>query len=75
MKKAKLKQVKKAAASKEVSLKAPVSEVFASYQGEGIYMGQPQIFVRFAGCNLRCDYCDTPKNQVLEENQQYSSIK
>lgn len=37
-----------------------VREVFASIQGEGIYCGQRQTFVRFAGCNLRCEYCDTP---------------
>ena len=74
MTKKSFKRAKKVAAAKPVSLKAPVSEIFASYQGEGIYMGQPQIFVRFVGCNLRCDYCDTPKNQLLDENQQYLSI-
>jgi 7-carboxy-7-deazaguanine synthase len=46
-------------------VKAPVSEVFASHQGEGLYLGQPQIFIRFAGCNLSCAYCDTPKNQFI----------
>ncbi len=69
------KQKRKTSPVGKVSLKAPVSEIFASYQGEGIYTGQPQIFVRFVGCNLRCDYCDTPENQSLDENQKYFSIE
>ncbi len=36
-----------------------VREIFSSIQGEGIYVGRRQIFVRFAKCNLDCDYCDT----------------
>lgn len=37
-----------------------VSEVFRSFQGEGAYVGDRQLFVRLAGCNIRCRYCDTP---------------
>jgi len=32
-------------------------------QGEGIYCGQSHTFVRFAGCNLACAYCDTPQSR------------
>lgn len=42
-------------------LKAKIAEIFCSIQGEGLYLGQKQIFIRFAGCNLLCDYCDEPK--------------
>ena len=36
-----------------------VSEIFKSIQGETSYAGLPCSFVRTAGCNLRCAYCDT----------------
>jgi 7-carboxy-7-deazaguanine synthase len=39
---------------------ARLSEVFVSIQGEGPWIGERHIFVRFQGCDLRCRYCDTP---------------
>lgn len=39
--------------------KALIKEIFVSIQGEGQYIGYKQLFIRFCGCNLNCDYCDT----------------
>jgi len=40
-------------------MKFKVVEKFISINGEGILCGQLAIFIRFAGCNLNCSYCDT----------------
>lgn len=36
-----------------------LAEIFYSIQGEGAFSGTPAVFVRLAGCNLSCDFCDT----------------
>ncbi|MFA5146785.1 MAG: 7-carboxy-7-deazaguanine synthase QueE [Candidatus Omnitrophota bacterium] len=41
---------------------AHIKEVFSSIQGEGIFVGARQIFVRFRDCNLRCIFCDERDN-------------
>jgi organic radical activating enzyme len=39
---------------------AQLVEVFSSIQGEGPHVGEPTLFVRFGGCDLRCRWCDSP---------------
>jgi 7-carboxy-7-deazaguanine synthase len=44
-----------------------LSEIFVSWQGEGTQLGQKHLFLRFAGCHLRCVWCDTPDSLVRVE--------
>jgi len=47
-------------------VKAKIAEIFESVQGEGLYLGEKQIFVRFFNCNLSCIYCDTRLDRFTE---------
>ena len=43
-----------------------VNEIFYSLQGEGHNTGRAAVFIRFAGCNLRCPFCDTEFDDYRE---------
>ena len=36
-----------------------INEIFYSIQGEGCHAGIPSVFIRFSGCNFKCEFCDT----------------
>lgn len=51
----------------ESPVSGDVCEVFSGIQGEGLTVGERQVFVRLSGCNLRCCYCDTPGSRLRSE--------
>lgn len=47
-----------------------INEIFYSIQGEGYHTGTAAVFVRFAGCNLRCPFCDTDFHDYTEMEEE-----
>ena len=60
-----------------------ICEIFYSLQGEASFAGQPCVFIRLSGCNLRCAWCDTTYaysdgaeksiSEILDEIEKYPS--
>ena len=58
-----------------------VNDIFSSLQGEGHHTGRAATFVRFAGCNLKCPFCDTDfthyremsAEEIVENVKQYTT--
>jgi 6-pyruvoyltetrahydropterin 2'-reductase len=48
-------------------LTQPVTEIFYSLQGEGLFTGVPSIFIRFFGCNFKCRGFGMPKGELSDE--------
>ena len=53
------------------------NEIFYSLQGEGYHTGTPAIFVRFSGCNLKCDYSDTKheEGKMMTDDEIIAEVK
>ena len=50
----------------------PVVETFHSLQGEGLHAGRSAFFIRLAGCNVGCSWCDTKHSWPAESHPQQS---
>ena len=56
---------------KEIKMFYYINEIFYSIQGEGSWVGTPVIFIRLAGCNLSCKWCDTLHNPKYFEEEEW----
>ena len=52
-----------------------ISEIYQSKQGEGLLTGQESVFLRTSGCNLRCNFCDTPYTSWAPEGETWAINK
>lgn len=57
---------------KTASARVKLSEIFTSIEGEGVLFGTKTMFVRMAGCPLKCHWCDTPYAIPMDSGSDYS---
>lgn len=55
------------------TMRGRVTEIFSSFQGEGIRVGDRMVFLRLAGCPWRCRYCDTPGSLPMNSGEEMSA--
>jgi organic radical activating enzyme len=48
-----------------------VSEIFTSFEGEGVFVGKKTLFIRLSGCHLKCRWCDTKYALPLDSGTDY----
>src|SRR5580704_6250260 len=59
--------------TKKQGIYAKILEIFHSIQGEGKYVGVPQVFVRLFECNMHCVWCDTPAS-IGDGKREYKDL-
>ena len=52
----------------DTKVELPIMEHFYSVQGEGFYSGRPAYFIRLAGCDVGCVWCDVKESWDVEEH-------
>lgn len=57
---------------KEVLNELPIMEEFYSIQGEGFYSGRPAYFIRIAGCDVGCVWCDVKESWDANEHEVFT---
>lgn len=51
-----------------------IKEIYLGVQGEGKWLGKPTVFIRTAGCNIRCIWCDTKYAQTVRDAKKMSVV-
>jgi organic radical activating enzyme len=57
------------------SKKLPVMEAFYTIQGEGYHTGKAAFFIRIAGCDVGCHWCDVKESWPLEGHPEYTVLE